>query len=81
MTKGTVEKKIGLQGDGSFLIQDLSPKLSLLPQIANNPIMVKFLRIFFLLLLDIKTSIVDQSCPNQSPTILLSVYKRDIRGA
>lgn len=45
--KEQLKRKLAFQGDGSLLIQELNPKLPLLPQITNNLIMVKFPRICF----------------------------------
>lgn len=45
--KEQLKRKLVFQGDGSLLIQELTPMLPFLPQITNNSIMVKFPRICF----------------------------------
>lgn len=44
------KRKLAFQGDVSILIQELNPdtKSSFLPQISGNPIMIRFPRIFYI---------------------------------
>lgn len=72
-----LKRKLAFQGDGSLLIQELKPdtKSSFLPQITNNPITVKFLTIFYIVVRD-TNFIVDQSYLNQSSSILLYISKK-----
>lgn len=76
-----MKRKLAFQGDGSLLIQELKPdtKSSFLPQITNDPITVKFLTIFYIVVRDTKL----YSGPELPKSIIfnLVIYfkKRDVR--